>query len=140
MMLTSTYNLVFITSDRCLKISLPLWYRKHVTKPVTYSAVAFAWMFGSLFQLLAWYGLKKINTTNLTCVENQNFSDSPQPIIIIGITILVELILPMTNLVVCYGIILHKIRRQRRVMGENSVREAKQQGIKILICIGITYN
>ena len=126
--MASTYNLVFITTDRCLKISLPVWYRRHVTLSVTYSTIAnLAWIFGNLFHPLATYGLQEINRTNLTCVENQDFFDSPQRTVIKIISVIVHLILPTMSLIVCYGIILYKIRRMGRVRGKNKVRETTHQ-------------
>ena len=130
LMLTSTYNLVFITIDRCLKISLPLWYRRRMTPTVAYLAIAFVWMFGNLFEIFAWHDVLKVDRTNLTCVENQDFLDSPKQTTLQGITAIVELIFPMTSLVVLYGIILYKIRRQSRVMDRRNIRDASAKGMK----------
>ena len=101
-----------------------------MTPTVIYSAVAFVWIFGNLFELLAWYESMELNKTNFTCVENQEFFDGPRQTAIRGISIIVELIIPMTSLVVSYGIILRKIRKQRRVMDRKNTRSAAQQGKK----------
>ena len=101
-----------------------------MTPTVAYLAIAFIWMFGNLFEILAWHDVLKVDRTNLTCVENQDFLDSPKQTTLQGITAIVELIFPMTSLVVLYGIILYKIRRQSRVMDRRNIRDASAKGMK----------
>ena len=100
-----------------------------MTPAVAYSAIAFVWMFGNLFELLAWHQLLKVDNTNLTCVLNLDFVVSAEHTAVRLITIILESILPMTSLAVCYGIILYKIRKQRRVMCQKNVAYVTKQGI-----------
>ena len=74
----------------------------------------------------------EIDRTNFTCVENQDFLDSPWYTVTGGISVIVVIILPMASLAVSYGIILCKIRRQRKVMDKKNVRDASKQGRKKL--------
>ena len=103
-----------------------------MTPTVVNAAIVFVWMFGNLFEPLAWHPLQKLDKSNLTCVEDLDFLASDQYTTILGISVIVELLLPMASIVVCYSIILYKIRKQRRIMGKDVVKYATEQGMIIV--------
>ena len=107
-----------------------MWYRKHMTPVVINAAIVFVWMFGNLFEQVAWHQLLKVDKSNLTCVEDLDFLASEQYTTMTGVSVILELLLPMTNIIVCYCIILYKIRKQRRVMSKDIVIYTTEQGMK----------
>ena len=114
----SVVNLAAITVDRYLKVVHPFWSRKHLRPWVIYSAMAFAWFVGIVYNTIAVFFTTAVIDGN--CYAYTVFEGDLQRNVFgfwyIGSFYVIILII----FIFCYGRILVAIRRQARVMASHS--------------------
>ena len=115
---SSVINLAAITVDRYLKVVHPVWSRKWLRPWLIYSAIAFAWIAGIVYNTTA------VFTTSVVidgvCYGYTDFGGDLQFRAYIIWYVVSFYVVILVIFVVCYGRILVAVRRQARVMAGHS--------------------
>jgi len=114
----SVVNLAAITIDRYLKVVHPFWSRKYLRPWLIYSAMAFAWFVGIVYNTIMVFASTAV--IDGVCYSYIIFEGDLQKraygIWYIGSFYVIILVI----FIFCYGRILVAIRRQARVMASHS--------------------
>ncbi|MEE6472923.1 hypothetical protein FKM82_009780 [Ascaphus truei] len=127
-MLASVSFLTVISIDRCVSILWPFWAKIHRTPRLASTIAVFIWVFSLIISApnLAFYDVQHDITNNVsTCFpdyavsffDDETFDDNKwnlrnQAMIITRFVSM--FVIPFTIILVCYGLIVYKIRRIKR--------------------------
>jgi len=118
LILASKANLVIITIERYLKTVYPIWSKKHLSKRVIYSAMAFAWISGFAHNCGLTFGTSDV--IDGVCYAYVIWKSRGAQLFY-GIWYVSSFYISVIALFVfCYWRILAVIRRQARVMAAHS--------------------
>ena len=117
-------NLITLTIERYLKIVHPFWSKKYLKRWMIHAAMAFAWITGIMFVMIA------VFITSLV-VDGRCLSyfvwGSPTVRMVYGaLTICIFFIAPLIVFLYCYGRVVVVMRRQMRVMAGHNAEGSSQ--------------
>jgi len=113
----SWINLTAIAIERYLKVVHPVWSRNKLRKWMTYSAIAFAWITGFVYEMINGFAASAV--IDGVCYGYVMMSPEAQlAVAVCYVSFTYVLVLVVSTF--CYGKILLVIRRQARVMAGNN--------------------
>jgi len=137
-------NLAVITVDRYLKVVHPIWSRKMLRPWMIYSAAAFSWLVGAVFNIPTLF--KSSAVVDGVCYSYIFFDSLVARRVSMVFLIFVFYVIILVIFIFCYGSILATIRRQARVMaGHNATGSSTTQTqiqssvIKTMILVCVFY-
>jgi len=126
----SVINLTIITIERYLKVVHPIWSKNKLRKWMTYSAMAFPWIFSSLINL--GMGISTSAVIDGVCHAFVVWETKEAQIAHAIIYFAAIYVCTLLIFVFCYGRILVAIRRQARVMAaHNTVGTAQSTAAQV---------
>lgn len=121
----SVCNLVLIAIERNIFIVHQMTYKRYFRKWMIHAGAGLSWL------LPICYDVQTIYTTRLVdgqCVPGHAWPSDSSPLIYTVCGFLSIMVVPLATLIVCYGGILYFVRRHKKVMHANQVRNRDAAG------------
>ncbi|KAL2099377.1 hypothetical protein ACEWY4_005857 [Coilia grayii] len=130
----SVFLLVIVSIDRCLCVIAPVWSQNHRTLRGSSVVIAVAWTLSALISLPTLVFSTTLEQHGRTiCVYNDIVAKvSLQTLIVTGFV--VGLVVPLVVIVVCYAIIMQKLRANRMSKSSRPFRVMTAVIITFVIC------
>ena len=110
----STFNLVFMTWERYLKIVFPVFHGNYYRTWINYILIALAWVSSFLMNFLGVW-----TTTDFSdghCAPYSVFSSQAKAIGVVVYIVALQEVIPVITFLLCYGHIIAVIRRSRNML------------------------
>jgi len=113
----SIINLAMITVERYMRVVHSVWSNRHLTKPIIYSAMAFAWIEPLIYNLALVFPTTGV--TDGACYAYYYYKSEAAKLFVFYHYLISYYIIIIVIFIFCYWRILAVIRRQTRVMASH---------------------
>ncbi|XP_062999860.1 chemerin-like receptor 1 [Elgaria multicarinata webbii] len=130
-MYTSVFLLTVISFDRCISVVFPVWSQNHRNPKVAWLLCVLIWALGfSMSSPSLFFRDVRTDQDRIICFNNFSLSWSPSDnqlgemrhTIVTVVRFLVGFIVPMTVITACYGIMIFRLKRNRRTKIKKPLR------------------